>query len=187
MSRRQSVTKHSPRYSKPRALRTCRFLYIGVVFGSKRVMAKRPRSTVTEAQQKFIDAKLEGASDRVAALAAGKPDASGLAYSSTVREQLAAARRWLTDVTQIKRLDVVEGIIDSIEMARMMADPAAVRQGWVEIGKILGHYAPEVKNINLTIGQERLRSKFEALSDDELLALQSGNVVNGEFTQETSH
>ena len=146
--------------------------------------AKRPRSTVTTKQAEFIEAKLSGKSDTAAAPQGC--NGSLMANSSTIREQLAAARRWLTDTTQIKRLDVIEGVIDGIEMARMQGDSANVIRGWTEVGKILGHYAPETKNINLTIGQERLRSKFEALSDEELLALQQGATIDGECT-EVSH
>ena len=143
----------------------------------------RKSSAVTERQEKFVDAKMSGLNDRQAALMAGQSNASGLTNAVAVREQLAAARRWLTDTTQIKRLDVVEGILDSIEMGRMMSDPAAVRQGWVEIGKILGHYAPEVKRIELTTNQSLLRSRFESLSDEDLLAIAEGRVINGSCTE----
>lgn len=144
---------------------------------------KRPRSQITEAQSAFIEAKMEGMTDTAAGRAAGAANGSGFSNSVTVREQLAAARRWLTDVTQIKRLDVVEGILRSIEMGEMMSDPAAVRQGWVEIGKILGHYAPEVKRIELSMAQGRLLAKFEGMSDQELMELAEGNVIDGEATQ----
>jgi len=143
-------------------------------------MAARPRSKLTERQQKLVEAKLAGKNDHQAGKDAGYVNGCNALKIASVRNEIAAARRWLTDTTQIKRLDVVEGILDSIEMGRMIADPAAVRQGWVEIGKILGHYAPEVKNINLNINQQRLRSKFEALSDEDLLAIAEGATIDGE-------
>lgn len=148
-------------------------------------MASRPRSKVTEKQERFIDAKLLGATDAAAAKAAGSLTAQGFNNSVTVREQLAAARRWLTDTTQIKRLDVIEGVIDGIEMARMQGDSTNVIKGWCEVGKILGHYAPEVKRIELSTEHARMRSKFESLSDEELLAIQEGaggQVVDGTCT-----
>lgn len=143
-------------------------------------MAKKPRSKLTERQEKLVEAKLAGMNDSQAGQAAGYVNGCNALKIAAVRNEIAAARRWLTDTTQIKRIDVVEGILDSIEMGRMIADPAAVRQGWVEIGKILGHYAPEVKNINLNINQQRLRSKFEALSDEDLLAIAEGATIDGE-------
>ena len=145
-------------------------------------MASRPRSKVTEKQELFIEAKVHGLNDLQAAKAAGSSTANGFTNSVTVREQLAAARRWLTDTTQIKRLDVIEGVIDGIEMARMQGDSANVIKGWCEVGKILGHYAPEVKRLELSTDHARMRSKFESLSDEELLAISEGTVIDGTCT-----
>ena len=144
----------------------------------------RPRSAVTEKQAKFVEAKLHGLSDNAAAQAAGLANGTHASRSPTVKEQLTAARRWLTDTTQIKRLDVIEGVIDGIEIARMQGDAGNVIKGWTEVGKILGHYAPEVRKIELSLGQSQLRAKFEALSDADLLAIAERRVINGECTQE---
>ena len=144
----------------------------------------RPRSAVTEKQAKFVEAKLHGLSDNAAAQAAGLANGTNTSRSPTIKEQLTAARRWLTDTTQIKRLDVIEGVIDGIEIARMQGDAGNVIKGWTEVGKILGHYAPEVRKIELSLGQSQLRAKFEALSDADLLAIAEGRVLNGECTQE---
>ena len=65
----------------------------------------------------------------------------------------------------------------------MQGDSGNVIKGWVEVGKVLGHYAPEVKRIELTMDQGRLKSKFEGLSDSELLAIQQGRVLDGECTE----
>ena len=144
----------------------------------------RPRSAVTEKQAKFVEAKLHGLSDNAAAQAAGLANGTHASRSPTIKEQLTAARRWLTDTTQIKRLDVIEGVIDGIEIARMQGDAGNVIKGWTEVGKILGHYAPEVRKIELSLGQSQLRAKFEALSDADLLAIAEGRVLSGECTQE---
>lgn len=106
--------------------------------------------------------------------------------SETIKAELAAARSWLTDTTQITRLNTIEGIIDGIEMARMMGDPGNVIKGWCEIAKILGHYAPEKKQIDLTIHQQALRSKFEAMSDEQLMALSQGRTIESTYTKEIS-
>jgi len=60
----------------------------------------------------------------------------------------------------------------------MQGDSANVIKGWSEVAKILGHYAPEVKRIELSDNQQRIRSKFEALSDDELLAIQDASIID---------
>ncbi len=54
-------------------------------------------------------------------------------------------------------------------------------RGWTEIGKMLGHYAPEVKKVELSMNQRALMNKYEAMSDEELMA---GIVIEGECTTE---
>lgn len=115
---------------------------------------------------------MTGANKLTAAKKAGYVS-PGAEYSPAVRYEIAQARAKLTDITMIRRIDVIDGILDGVSIARMQADAANVIKGWCEIGKILGHYAPEQHNINLTLDQQRLRSKFEALSDEELLSLQN--------------
>lgn len=141
-------------------------------------MARKP----TAQQQKYVDGVMTGKSRHASAIAAGYPHAQAPELSLTVKEEIQRAREKLTDLTQIKRLDVIDGIMDGVAMARMQGDAANVIKGWTEVAKILGHYAPEVKTVNLNIGQQRLKSKFEALSDEDLLALinNGGDVVDVE-------
>jgi hypothetical protein len=44
-------------------------------------------------------------------------------------------------------------------------------RGWVEIAKLLGYYAPEVKKLNLSVSGQVLMSKYEGTSDEELLGV----------------
>lgn len=145
-------------------------------------MARKP-SAITEEGARFVENKLLGMNDKAAKAAAGILATTNPNMVASIRDQLTAARRWLTNTTQITRLDVIEGVIDGIEMARMQGDSGNVIKGWTEVGKILGHYAPEVKKIELSMEQGRLKSKFEALSDEELLAIQEGAVLDGDYTK----
>lgn len=135
--------------------------------------AHRPRKP-TEAQLAFAEAKVLGNTDAQAALAAGLSNGTQAKSSETVRIEIAAARRWLTDITQIKRLDVIEGLLDGIEMARFLGDPANVIKGWVEVSKLLGYAAPEVRVNNLTINQMHLKQKFEGMTLEQLLEISEG-------------
>lgn len=140
----------------------------------------RARSQLSQKQAVYVDKIMEGKSRNASALAAGYPNSTAPELSETVRQEIALAREKLTDITQIKRVDIVDGILDGISCARMQGDAGNVIKGWVEVAKILGHAQPEVKTINVNINAQRLRSKYEALSDDELLAIQSGEVVDVE-------
>lgn len=135
-------------------------------------MARKPSRVLTHKQEAFVDGVLAGKTPNKAAVDAGYSNAEAISRSELVKFEIAQAREKLTDLTTIKRVDVIDGIMDGIACARMQGDSANIIKGWTEVAKILGHYAPEVKTININMNQQRLRSKFEALSDDELLALQ---------------
>ncbi len=140
---------------------------------------RRKPSAISERGEAFVEAKMAGMNNFAAAKATGyvNPNPSQIA---SIRQQLTVARNWLSSTTQISRLNVIEGIIDGIEMARMQGDSGNVIKGWTEVGKILGHYAPEVKRVELSVDQAATLSKLSALSDEELLRLSQQEVIEGE-------
>jgi hypothetical protein len=143
----------------------------------------RPRSALTVKQAAFVDAKLLGANDHAAAKLAGAASGAQFHNSELVRAEIKAARRWLSDITQITRLDVIEGMLDGIEMGRHLGDANAVIKGWVEVAKLLGYAQPELKITHLTVNQMSVRSKLEQMSLEELLAISEGQTIDGSHTQ----
>ena len=145
-------------------------------------MATRRKSALTEKQAEFVDAKMLGLNTYAAGeLVNG--NGHDKMNSKNVVAEIEAARAHIADLTTLKRLDVIQGIMESIDMARMMSDPGIMIKGWTEVAKILGHYAPEVKQINISHNQGKIRAKYEALSDEELLAIAEGvQVIDGEIT-----
>lgn len=141
---------------------------------------KRARSSLTEKQKLFVDAKMKGKKDKHAAQEAGATNGTLLSRSEVVKAELEKARAEMRDLTKITRLEVIEGFMDGINIARTQADAANVIKGWSEIARVLGLAVPEVHKIELTVNQQRLRSKLEALSDAELLALQEGRILEGQ-------
>lgn len=141
---------------------------------------KRPRSSLTEKQRLFVDAKMKGLKNTDAAKEAGATNGTLLSRSEVVKVELEKARAEMRDLTKITRLEIIEGFMDGINIARVQADAANVIKGWSEIARVLGLAAPEVHKIELTLGQQRLRSKLEALSDAELLAVQEGRILEGQ-------
>ena len=140
---------------------------------------------LTKKQQAYIDAKLTGRS--VSSLLG---DTSDCKKSVVVQTELKVQQALLAEEVEITRADVVQGIKDAIERARLQAEPATEIRGWVEIGKILGHYAPETKKLLLSDDQDRVIRKLESLSTAELLALADkkkaltqGATIDGEATR----
>lgn len=133
-------------------------------------MARRP-SALSPKQSTFVDGILSGKSRHESAVTAGYPNSSAPDISAKIKLEIANAREKLTDITTIKRVDVIDGIMDGIACARMQGDAGNMIKGWTEVAKILGHYAPEVKTVNINMNQQRMRSKYEAMTDAELIAL----------------
>jgi hypothetical protein len=75
---------------------------------------------------------------------------------------------------------VIAALLGTIEMAKDQANPAAMIRGLVEIAKMLGYYAPEVVKVPLSEDAERLRQRYEAMSDEELYtAMAAGGAKAG--------
>jgi len=131
----------------------------------------RARPQATAKQQIYVDSLMEGHTRHASAIAAGYAKPYRLEGSETVRRELAIARDKLTDITQIKRVDIIDGLLDGVSCARMQGDAGNIIKGWVEIAKILGHAQPEMKTVNVNVNLQHLRSRFAALSDEELMEI----------------
>lgn len=149
----------------------------------KRIGDERPKSILlTEMQDKFVSAMLLGKDPVEAAAEAGYASpmthANALAKTTAVQQALREARDELSSAAQIDRATVIDGIMEAINIARLGAEPASMIKGWSEIAKMLGLYAPEVKKIEMTGNQARLQSKFQQMSDHDLLM-----IIEGESTR----
>lgn len=156
----------------------------------KLITAERPQSILLTPQQAaFVDAKMLGKDSIAAARDAGYKgavaNAPRIEKAASVQAALAAARDELSSAAQITRADVIDGFMEAINMAKLAADPASMIKGWSETAKVLGLYAPEVKKLEITGNQKRLQSKYEAMSDMELLDIIEGRVrlIEGESTR----
>lgn len=151
-------------------------------------MAKRTKKSVlTESQEAFVEGVLDGKSRGQAALDAGysSPTASStIAKSEAVQKALSERREELSSATQITRVGVLNGILDAIEMARLMADPTAMLTGYRDISKMMGYNAPEVKKVEISDTSDRLHRRMQSLSDEDLLKIINGeadmDVIEGE-------
>lgn len=109
-------------------------------------------------------------------------------YSQRSAKQLGSR---LTKVDQIQRLvtekrqqdairlelekeDVLAGLLQVVELGRQNGEPMPVIRALVEVAKLCGFYAPEVVKVPLSGEAERLKRKYTAMSDDELLEIIAG-------------
>lgn len=80
---------------------------------------------------------------------------------------------------------VAEGLKEAAALAKTLADPTGMVAAWRELGKLLGFYAPEVKKLERGINKQELKKAIEDLSDEELLQLSRGRVVEGQVLGKT--
>lgn len=71
----------------------------------------------------------------------------------------------------LRREDVLAGLLEAVNQARVQSNASGMIAGLREIGKMMGFYAVETKRVELTAGQGATQRRMEAMSDGQLLAL----------------
>jgi phage terminase small subunit len=74
----------------------------------------------------------------------------------------------------------LKGFQEAIDVARLRSDPAAMIAGWREIAKMCGYYAPERKQVQLSVDARAQRNELARMTDGELAEL----IADGDRTQD---
>lgn len=149
--------------------------------------ADRP---LNERERLYVQARGQGMTHSASLRMAGYASTSSKSESvfmsrPAIRAALEVEQAKYREQCRFKRDDVLNGLSEAIEQGKLQADPMAQIAGWREIAKICGFYAPETKKIELGGSAQRLLDRFERLSDQELLEIAQGEVIEGEFTDVT--
>jgi phage terminase small subunit len=85
-------------------------------------------------------------------------------------------------VVDLSRKRVMEGFLEAIEQAKLMAEPMTQIAGWREVAKMCGYYAPEVKILNINQTSQRYLTQLETMSDSDLLGIieKDSELIQGE-------
>jgi hypothetical protein len=88
---------------------------------------------------------------------------------------------------KITRKNVLDGLKEAIDMARIIGDPGVMIAGWREVGKMCGFYEAVKVKVDVSSGGVSLSQKIMGMSDADLLRLACGerledDVIDGEFT-----
>jgi phage terminase small subunit len=146
----------------------------------------------TERQRILIKHLANGQSASTATALAGYK--SNITARKVVKDE-----RIMREVKRLQRLSenkmvmsrkrVMDGFMEAIEQAKMLAEPMTQIAGWREIAKMCGYYAPEVKTLNVNVTSQRLLTQLETLSDKDLLELieQDSEVIEGEARELLEH
>ena len=132
---------------------------------------------LTPRQLAFVDAySIDGNAAR-AARAAGYAEGSAkvvacrLTKNNRVAAEIAKRRTANAEKLEVTKEQVLAQIVEAINMARAQQNPAVMISGCVQLAKLCGFFEPERVSVGFGGDAERLRAKFKAMSDEELLAM----------------
>lgn len=141
-----------------------------------------PNKPLTEKMKRFVQAWAEGDTIPNACVRAGYAD-DGVGYRLARMPNVLALKAQheahYQEAVQMTRKKVMDGMLESIEMAKLMSEPASMIAGWREIGKICGYYAPVEHKIKVDVSGNVVHQRLNGMSDAELLEMiAKGNTPN---------
>lgn len=130
---------------------------------------------LTDKQKAFVQFWAQGESITSASLRAGYNDSASVAYRLVRMPNVLALKakyeaEWEA-TGAMSRQKVMDGMLESIEMAKLMSEPSSMIAGWREIGKICGYYAPVEVKMKVDVTGNIVLDKMNSLSDAELLKI----------------
>lgn len=150
--------------------------------------SSRKQSALLEQRRAaFVEARASGLTVADSMVAAGMQPNDGTGHqlekNPVVQAMLTAQGRKNAYMLGLTREDVLEGMMEAVQQAKLIADPMAQIAGWREVAKICGFYAPEVKKIELGDSAKTFLQRLEQMDDAELLKLANSEVVDVDFTE----
>lgn len=147
-----------------------------------------PNRPLTEKMKLFVKHWAAGETILTASYRAGYHDRGTYAYrlakDPAILKLYEEEKRKYEIDSSMTRQRVIDGLLEAVEMAKLISEPGSMISGWREIGKMCGYYAPVEQKI--TVEQTNpLAERLNRLSDAELLKLiqdDSSNVIDVEAT-----
>lgn len=143
-----------------------------------------PDKPLTEKQRLFVKYWAEGDTVPGASRRAGYNDSAGIAYRMVKMPNILKLKAELSakyeEASQMTRKRVMDGFLESIDMAKLMSEPASMISGWREIAKMCGYMAPVEHRMKVDVSGNIVLNKLNALSDAELLEVITKGAQNAD-------
>lgn len=128
---------------------------------------------LTDMQKVFVRLWAQGESITTASARAGYGDGATFAYRMTkmpnVLKLYYQEKAAYEEASQMTRKKVMDGLIEAIEMAKLMAEPSSMIAGWREVGKMCGYYAPVEHKMKIDVTGNLVIDRLNAMSDEDLI------------------
>lgn len=132
-----------------------------------------PDKPLTDKQKLFVKFWAEGESITSASVRAGYNDGAAIAYRlvkyPNVLQLYHQLKSKYEEAGQMTRQKVMDGLLEGVEMAKLMAEPMTMISGWREIGKMCGYYAPVEHKVKIDVTGNVVIDRLNNMSDAELL------------------
>lgn len=133
-----------------------------------------PDKPLSDKQKAFVASWARGNSIGRASLDAGFAD-DGMGYRlvrmPNVLKLKAQYEAKYEAESQMSRKKVMDGLLEAIDMAKLMAEPATMISGWTAVAKMCGYMAPVEHKVKVDVTGSVTMQKLTAMSDAELLEL----------------
>ncbi len=140
---------------------------------------------LTSRREKFIVEYAECGNATEAARRAGysprsaKQLGSRLTKVDLIQRQVAARRQQDAIRLNLRKEDVLAGLLQSVALGRVNGQAMPMIRGLVELAKLCGFYEPEQHRPPVSAAGEHMMKKYAAMSDEELVAILSQGVATG--------
>ncbi len=119
---------------------------------------------------------LQGQAAKAAGYAFPKVEACRLLKTPRVLEAIEKERARVEKVSDVSRKDVIDKLMEAFDAAKLQAEAIGMVAALREVAKICGYYAPEVKQLQVSVSAATTVAQIEELSDEELVKL----IIEGE-------
>lgn len=144
-----------------------------------------PALELTKKQDGYVEMRAMGASEKFSAITVFGPKSGNttdrLEKLPKIKQALINKQAANAYMLGLSRDTVLQGMLDAIDQAKMLADPMTQVAAWREVAKVCGFYAPEVKKIELSGPAQKVIDRMQQLSDEELA--QIANAQDIEFVE----
>jgi phage terminase small subunit len=146
------------------------------------------KSAVTTKEALYAEARSTGLSIKSSNAAAGLSTTNKFASAEiekrpNVRDLIDTKKRANAYMLGLTRDDVLQGMMDAIDQAKVLADPLTQIVGWRELAKVCGFYAPEVKRIELSEGARGYIQRLESMSDEQLMQIATADAIEADYEE----
>lgn len=137
---------------------------------------------LTTQQRAFVKFWAEGDSIANAMHRAGYNDQPSYGYRMAKMPNILALyheeKRLYEEACQMTRKKVMDMLLESYEMAKLMSEPATMVSAAREVGKMCGYYEPTKTQVNVTLNGQVNVAQLGRLSDEELLKIIEQGAMN---------